>query len=258
MQNQRIDVLSLAVGLILVGTLSTGILSWRMVGNLDKSLNQADTSLQAIDETLVVTETLLTDTAAALALLDTTFVHLEAASESSTTAVTDAAALAATVPQNLRDLQTGLSQTEAAAITIDEITKQLGTVPLLGSGIEETILAPTIAELSANLDPLIISMEASSLSLSTLGEDAGVLTDDLPILREQLEVLQTDLTDGATSVGDLRTSAFGDNLSTQGISLQTGVLKLLIVLGTLSFAGTQLLMLTVLRRLGATDQRLER
>lgn len=249
MPNRRADMISAAIGLLLVGTLLTGFLAWRAVGNLDESLSQAGSSLQAIDETLAVTETLLTDTAAALVLLDTTFGHLETASESSTTAVTDAAALAATVPQNLRDVQTGLSQTEAAAITIDEITKQLGTIPLIGGGIEETTLAPTIAQLSTNLDPLIVSMEASSLSLSTLAVDAGVLTDDLPILRAQLAVLQTDLTDGATSVADLRASTFGDNLTQQTISLQTGLLRLLIVVGTLSFAGTQLLMLVVLRRL---------
>ncbi|MEZ5340449.1 MAG: hypothetical protein R2706_03085 [Acidimicrobiales bacterium] len=189
MTHRRLRFATIATSALVVGTVGTGVMAWAMVDSLDDSLSQANTSLQAVDQTLEVTETLLIDTADALALLETTLVNVEAATTSSTTAIEDASTLAADVPQNLRDIQTGLAQTQAAAATIDEVTAQLASVPLLGSGIQATNLAPTITALSLNLDPLIVGLDDSSTSLSAVADDAARLSEDLPALRAQVSLL---------------------------------------------------------------------
>ncbi len=209
---------------------------------IQTTVETARASTDQIDETLAITERLLTDLSDTMTVLEETFDELDATAASSTAAIDAAAELAADVPGNLRDVQSGLEQTRSAAAAIDTVTRELSELPLVGGSVDPTELAPTIRSLNTGLDPIIDNLEETSTTLDQLADDGEDLRAELPVLRDQLSVLADDLDDGAESIAGLRRDA----ALAESATVPWILLRLVIVLATLAIAGTNLVMARVL------------
>lgn len=228
-------------------TVVTGAVALASVGRVEATVDEARESADRIDATLAVTEQLLTDLAETIDVLDGTFDELDAAAESGTASIDEAAQLASSIPDNLREVQNGLDDTRAAAATVDSVTGSLSELPLVGDNVRATELAPTIVAIRAGLDPVITNLEDSSLALDQLVEDTDALRQELPAVQEQLRVLTKDLNDGSQAVAGLRADPA---LTGETSALPWLLLRLLIVAGTVILAGTNLV---VARLFGLTS-----
>lgn len=219
-----------------------GLAALATVERVQTSFETVQGSAQQIDETLAVTERLLGNLADTMTVLEETFDELDATAESSTAAIGAAAELAAEVPDNLRDIQSGLEQTRSAAAAIDTVTRELSELPLVGGSVEPTDFAPTIGSLNTGLDPIVVNLEETSTTLDQLAGDGEALRAELPVLRDQLSVLADDLDDGARSIAGLRR----ETALTESSAVPWVLVRLVIVLATMAMAGTNLVMARVL------------
>lgn len=233
---------SLAANGLAALTVVGGLAAMAAVERIQTTAETVQASADQIDETLAVTERLLTNLSDTMIVLQGTFDELDATAESSTAAIEAAADLAADVPNNLRDVQSGLEQTQSAAGAIDTVTRELSELPLVGGSVDPTELAPTISSLNSGLDPIVDNLEETAITLDRLADDGEALRAELPVLRDQLSVLADDLDDGAASIAGLRRDAAQVESSTVPWIL----LRLVIVLATLAMAGTNLVMARVL------------
>ena len=233
---------SLAANGLAALTVLGGLAALATVERIQTAVETVQTSADQIDETLAVTQRLLTNLSDTMIVLEETFDELDATAASSTAALDAAADLAAEVPDNLRDVQSGLEQTQSAAAAIDTVTRELSELPLVGGSVEPTDLAPTIRSLNTGLDPIVDNLEETSSSLGQLADDGEALRAELPLLRDQLSILAEDLDDGAASIATLRLDA----AQTESSTVPWILLRLVIVLATLALAGTNLVMARVL------------
>lgn len=115
--------------ILVVATLASGFIAWGVIGQAEATIEDTDSTVASLDEALRVTRGLLLDTSIAMGSLRQSLTQLEKTTDSGTRSISDAAALTASLPTNLRNIRDGLDRTRGAADSVDAFTDTLASAP---------------------------------------------------------------------------------------------------------------------------------
>jgi methyl-accepting chemotaxis protein len=239
------------VGLVVavVGT----VVAWRFTGELhtalDDSLAITEDAVITVEESIVLADRVLVDVAAGLGGLDATLFELERSIGDAGPVLDDVAELSGDVPVALIALQDTLGEVAAAAREIDSLLSVVSQLPFAPDVAPERSLADQVGRLSADLDPIVATLEGSAEGLGELAASTDRLRLELGQLSRDVRVITNRLEESARLVGRYREQAAeagGLAARTRAdLAGQVATMRLLIVLGGLVFAASQFVPLWV-------------
>jgi len=182
-----------------VSALVGAVVGWQFLGELShantQGLELAEESLTAADASLVVADDIIDAVDDSLGALSSTISAVGDGIATTTAVAGSTAELAASLPDTLDQVDTGLASIEGIADTIDNTLSQLSRVPLAPDYDPAVTLSDAVGGLRADLAPL--------------ADDVRAVADDLDTFSTSGDDLETQLADLAASVTEVQTAVGG-------------------------------------------------
>jgi hypothetical protein len=205
----RIMVGVAAVG-VLVGIIGS-IVGWRLVGHLsdgvDDSLAVATQSLESVDESITVIETIVLDVRAGVVTLDKTVGDVATASETTVGAIEGLTGQTPMLADGVEALRDGVAGVGEAGSTIDQTLESLDDLPGVPNYDPDQPLGETVAGLADDLDALATTLRSFQSGSEDIEATLAPLLDDLDRARADLQDLDRSLASSQTLLERYRASA---------------------------------------------------
>lgn len=247
-------------------TVFGSVVGWIFVGQLasasDDSLAVTVRSLDAIDSTIDLADTVLVSTTQSVDALAGTLSAVSDSFANGTKAIDDIATLATTIGPTLQDASGTVRTLEGIGNDIDALLATLSSLPLAPEYNPSAGLGETLGKLADALETLPGQLDTTATSLTEFTGSADVLQQQLDDLAVSVQSISTDLGDSGalveqyrSGIADARALAVSTNSDlNRGVVL----MRILLILGGLVLLVGQIVPLwlgrTLLDTADATDR----
>jgi archaellum component FlaC len=250
-----------AVGVV-VGLAAT-IVGWRLVGHLsdgvDDSLQVATQSLESVDDSITVIETIIGDVRNGVGTLDRTVDNVVTVTETTSTAMTDLAEQMPALADGVESIRDGVADGTEAATTIDRTLESLDDLPGVPDYAPTRPLGETLGDLTDDLDTIAVALRTIDDDVQEVDASVALVVEDLRQAQDDLAALDRDLAASGDLLERYRRSADeATDISVRtrdDLSDDVLVTRVLIVLGGLLFTVGQIVPFWVGRSLLAESRR---
>lgn len=239
------------VGLV-VAVVGTAV-GWVLVGDLrdtvDESLAVTEEAVATVEDTIVVADQVVADVADGLRALDEVLAQLRLGVRDLQPVVGSVAELTVEVPEALVEFQATLDQVAGAAGGVESVLEGLSRVPFGPDYDPETTLADQLRQLSGDLDPVVSALADARPGVEGLEDRSAELRRELQVLGVEVQSLVRRLDRSAELVSRYREQAgrVEDIVvdSRDDLDARVALMRALVVIGGVAFAGGQLVPLWI-------------
>jgi hypothetical protein len=254
------------VGVAVVGVvvgLAAMVVGWRLVGHLsdgvDDSLQVATQSLESVDESITVIETIIGDVRNGVGTLDRTVDNIVTVTETTSTGLTDLAEQMPALADGVESIRDGMADGTEAGATIDRTLEAIDDLPGVPDYSPTRPLGETLGDLTDDLDTIATALRGIDGDIQDVDSSVALVVADLRQAQADLSALDRSLAASGDLLERYRQSAdAATDISVRtrnDLSDDVLVTRVLIVLGGLLFTVGQIVPFWVGRSLLAESRR---
>lgn len=199
-----LGVAAIGVVVAIAGTL----VGWVLLGRLDEtsreSLEVSIESLDSIDDTIDLADTVLSSTTETLDAVEQSLGTVADSFDTTDAVLDDVAELAGLAGPALGDATTTIDDLAGIGVSIDAVLGDLGRIPLAPDYDPEAGFGETLGTLSDDLAPVAAALTDLSVSLDDSTATADLLQGDIRMLADRAATVTADLDRTETLLGQYR------------------------------------------------------